>query len=430
MLDRKIELPVRELSDLRLPVVADYTLKNGVRLTALDQGTQPVSRLSMVWPVGCTDIARPAVAEMMIAMLAEGTADMTGAEIADTIERQGAWLNADTTSHLTNLTVHFLNRTASEVLPVVLSVIARSTFPQEVFTRIAHRKAVARAVALKKVETIANEEANRLFFGPGHPLSRSVTPDDYLHADRDEVVRLHREIMLEMKPRVFLAGRVDEATYRSVEAMLESLPLSALQSPLHRVVLPPACPPEGAEGRVRVADSLQSAIRIKAPTITRLNPDHTALQAAVTLLGGYFGSRLMQNLREDKGYTYGISASLFSLPEGGQWVIGTHTDNRHVRGVLGEIDREIDRLCRQAPTEEELAAVRRYTVSSLASLMDSPFSAMNYYMMADANSLPRDYFSRELERLNLLTPEDLRLAAERYLGPAPRVTAIAGDWQN
>jgi predicted Zn-dependent peptidase len=154
------------------------------------------------------------------------------------------------------------------------------------------------------------------------------------------------------------------------------------------------------------------------------------LRFTVFALGGYFGSRLMSNIREEKGYTYGITAALSSLPEGSRIRINCEAGNEYVADVLREIDNEVARLANEEMSDEELAVVKQTVMSSLTALLDSPFTVMDYHRQIDEQNLGEDYYTYQLAELQRFNAARAKEMAQKYLLNCAHVTALAGVKQN
>ena len=179
-----------------------------------------------------------------------------------------------------------------------------------------------------------------------------------------------------------------------------------------------ACTPV-SDARKRIfaerAGAMQSAVRLGMLTIDRNHPDYLKLRVLVTLLGGYFGSRLMSNIREEKGYTYGISAGLFSYPGVSSLVISTETANEYVEPLIREVYREIDRLQNEPVREEELAMVRNYMSGDLCRSYESAFTLVDAWIFLQTSALPPTFFDETLRTIKAITAEDIQRLAQEYL---------------
>ena len=162
------------------------------------------------------------------------------------------------------------------------------------------------------------------------------------------------------------------------------------------------------------------------PSIPRSHPDYETLRAVVVALGGYFGSRLMTVIREEKGLTYGISAALLGHREGSYITISSQCDNRYTNTVVEEIGKEIARLACEPMSEDELTTLKRYIRSNLAASFDTPFSAMDYFTTQRHVGSPPDYLDRQQRALDRLTPNVIMDFARKYLVEPDKYITIAG----
>ena len=153
------------------------------------------------------------------------------------------------------------------------------------------------------------------------------------------------------------------------------------------------------------------------PVIGRENPDFFALKLLCTILGGYFGSRLMSNIREEKGYTYGISSSIAAMRYGSYLTISTQTGTEFTRPLIDEVFAEIDRLRNEPVPTDEFITVQNYLRGDMARTLDSPFSIADYYLSLKSNDLPVEYFAQQDEAIRQLSPGDLLSAAQKISRP-------------
>ena len=422
--DRRMPPPVTGFPDLSLPPFREYRLDNGIRMKVLDSGEEEVCRIALMWPQGVLDTDSPEAVGLMVNLLAEGCAGMSGKEINDLLEENGAWLRTTSALHSTLLVMQTLNSAAPRVLPVLASVIGDATFPEESFLSLRNKTASEKEMATRKPAYQATVLARRGFYGPGHPMAREITAESIGATSREAVIEVYDAILRAVPPVVFVSGRVSGELLETLSASLERIPFGTGKGE-RRVIMPPALS-ENLILTKDMPDSLQTGVRIQIPTVSPDHPDYEALRVAVAALGGYFGSRLMSNIREDKGYTYGISAVLTDLPEGSCVVIACECDNAYSRAVLEETDREIGRLASVPPGEEEMETVRNVLISSMAGILDSPFYISGYAELMESNGLPSGRFSRQFREIISMTPERVAYAAARYIRDARRVVALAG----
>lgn len=427
MLDRTTPPNISEFSQLSLPELKIKTLPNGVTLQILDSGDEAVSRLSIHWPTGPLDVDSPAACNLMANLLSEGCDGLSGKDVTDILESNGAWLKVVPTQHSTVLTLHSINHTAQAIIPLIGKIITTPSFPTESLESLKTKAAADKELASRKPSYQAAIIARQELYGEDHPLAHTVTPDEILSTTRESVVALHKSIILSNKPIAFLSGNITSEIESIVSETLSSIAFDeSSSSRITRRISTPRPYTLRKTCRKEMPESLQTGIRIQIPTISRQHPDYEALRFAVTALGGYFGSRLMSNIREDKGYTYGIGASLIPALEGANIVISCECDNRYTEAVVEEIWREIDRLANESLDEEEMHTVRNLIISSLAGILDSPFTISSFIEQLSSLGLPPETYSRQFFEAVAVTPEKVKAIVQKYLSNTPAVTALAG----
>ncbi|MDE6527554.1 MAG: insulinase family protein [Muribaculaceae bacterium] len=412
---------------MKLPPVERVRLDNGVELVMLDHGRQPVNRITVSWPVGTADTDSPDALRLLRLMLCEGAGVRTGAEIAEIFEYNGAWIKVEAGRHITSITLHSLNKSAEEVVPVIADIIKAPTFPSDTFQRIREKEASASALRRRKVEQMCAELSNVQKFGSGAPLAVAQTPDTIRSVTSEMLTDVYRRLMLGVVPTVYVAGALDSGLMSLVADMAGGIAFGHVADPVARRVVPAPGHSAGERGVVRDEESLQTAIKIALPAVNREHADYELLRYTVFALGGYFRSRLMTNIREDKGFTYGINASLAGCPEGAFVGISCQSDNRFAEAVIEETEKEISRLASEPMGDEELDIVRNTALSGLTAMLDSPFSIMDYHQILDLYGLPHTHYERQLEVLLSLTPDSVMQCAAKHLSDAPRLVALAGN---
>ena len=186
-------------------------------------------------------------------------------------------------------------------------------------------------------------------------------------------------------------------------------------------------PTIGALKVVDKPDAVQSAIAIAIPAVPRRHPHYFKLRVLITLLGGYFGSRLMTNIREEKGYTYGISAVLAGREHCSYIGISTECMTQYTWAVIDEIKVEMERLRNQLVTDEELNTVRQYMISDLVKTLDTPFSVASYVSSTITFGVYPSYYKDQVKAIEQVTPADLQEMARIYLREERMLIAVVGN---
>lgn len=427
MPDRKSQPAVLAFPTLSLPEFEETLLPNGIRLLTLDSGEEKVSRMTLLWNVGVTDVGPQAAYGLMTNLLTEGCDGLSGNEVTDILESNGAWFKATPSRHSTLLTLHSLNHTAPVVFPLLGKIVSSPVFPCDILESLKKKNAAEKQLSLLKPSYQATLLARQTLYGDGHPSGRDVTPAEILSVKREEIVNLHHDTLMANKPTIFLSGCLTDELSSLAKEMISSIHFDETASGrIIRQVVPPPHFTVREVVRKDMPDSLQTGIRIQIPTIPRDHPDYESLRFAIVALGGYFGSRLMTNIREEKGYTYGIGANIAPFLERPEVVISCECDNRYTEDVVKEIWSEINRLASEKMPHEELETVRNIMISNLAGILDSPFSISSFRETTESAGLPADTYSKQFSQAASISAEKIRDAAAKYLVDTPAVTALAG----
>lgn len=291
--------------------------------------------------------------------------------------------------------------------------------------RFLNNKAARIDLEREKVTVLADEAVRGMAYGPDNPLSaterseiiRSFTPGSLsaFHFSRLDPQNIH----------VFFSGRISEKMIETVSQVFSKFPAS---NPVSFTKLTfPVSLPQKRLIHVERPHSSQSAIKMMIPAVGRNHPDFVALRSAVTALGGYFGSRLMLNIREEKGLTYGISAVLLGYPDRSFISISTQTDASTVDEVISLVIKELESM--KDPdtyTNDEIGRLSRLLLSNLATILDTPFSRMDFHQTHIYSDTPADYFDSQEETARKLSPKLLAGIAEKYFDTSKLLTATAG----
>ena len=177
---------------------------------------------------------------------------------------------------------------------------------------------------------------------------------------------------------------------------------------------------------VEKSDALQSSLKMCCFMMDRIHPDFLKARVMVTLFGGYFGSRLMSNIREDKGYTYGIGAGIVNCPGSGVLAISTEADNQYIESIIQEVYLEMDKMCNDLAPQEELEMVRNYMLGDMCRSYEGPFSLSDAWIYTETADLDDDFFTRSLDAIRSVTCEEIRTLAQRYFCKEMLIEVVAG----
>lgn len=421
--DRTVAPPLQSVPAIALPPMTSAMLASGAELKIYDKSPTDVVQLSVVREGGLAEIADPAAAQLFGATLREGSAHYSAGEIAETLDFNGAWLNASVLPHHHLLKFYALRKRLPEVLPVVNDILRAPAFAPEAVERHRESQAGKLEVALRKVKFLADRSSQLAAYGAGHPLVRDVTPDAIRAVRRDDLLAV-AGAWREAPATIYLSGKVTDSVAALVESAFGDLPCGR-RSLIRAVPLSPA--PPGSTRRTALDGASQCAVAMTLPAVSRSHPDYLMLHTAVAALGGYFGSRLMSVVREEKGYTYGISAGLLGQIDGAFISIGAECDPRFVGALIEEVRTQMLRLAEEPPAGDELVRLRQALASGLLEVLETPFTIADYHSTMQTQGIADGYFDSRVRLLRSLEPRHIAAMAERYLRPELLTVSIAGQ---
>ena len=422
-LDRTQQPPVTPFGALSMPLPRILRLNNGIELYIVDKGDQEVCRFDILFEGGRYAGRIPAIADMTGPMLRKGIPGMDAESIAEHLDYYGAWMQTGTTQHYSAISLFSLNRNLDKVLPVISQMITKPSMPLKPFEVLKQQRIQQLEINRQKVSFLAAEAFNSLIFGASHPYARTTSTQDLEAVTLDEICRYHHDYYQNTGIHIILSGRITDEVLHLVHRHFDIL------SPCNTtpVVVAPIAPEAQHTTITHRPAALQSGLRMGMPVIGSEHPDYPLLTMLNLVLGGYFGSRLMTNIREEKGYTYGISSHIVSMREGAYFTIVTETGTEYTRPLIDEVRSEMLQLCNTPIPHDELETARNYLQGRRARALDSPFSMSDYFVSSIISGTPLDYFNTEDEIIRTATADDLMRVARTYLHPDNLYIAIAGD---
>ena len=424
MLDRTLPPIYYPIRDFDLIKPKCITFPNGLQVFMFDTGEQELVRIEWVFGNVFADEHHALLNTCACELLLEGTSTHSSAQIAELVDFHGAFLVPTSGYDQSSLTLFSLNKHLDRLLPLLKDVLTDSIFPEkELATYIRNNKQKLQ-VSLKKSSFVARRLFNRTVFGS---MRYGYVPDvsDYDRITRDALLALYRQQYKPSNGTLIVAGKATDG----VLLMLESLFGGDWQDngvATAPEIAPPLAIPDGRLIVDERADALQSAIRLGCQSIQRSHQDFPGLQVLNTLLGGYFGSRLMANIREDKGYTYNIGSGLASLKHGAFFTIASEVGVDATAPTLAEIEKEIQKLRDEPVAESELTLVRNYMMGSTLGGLENVFSHADKFKNAYFSGLGLDYYDYYTEVVNTITPGELHRLADLYLDYDRMVKVVVG----
>ena len=424
--DRNRRPEIHTIGPLTLESESIRVLQNGITLHIIGGGTTEVCRIGIALPGGTAESTRPGLLEAVALMLPEGSEQTPGQRMSDILESNGAWCGSSVTSHHTLINLFCTCSAFPAVLPMAREMAFSPAFEPEAAKRILHLQSSRAAVNRCKVGFNASAALKPIIYGVDNPIAAIPEPEEIITFTPEEMREAHRSRLDTKGIHIFLAGRIDDGMVEAVVRRFASIRTGIEFSPV-TLTFPDNVGPE--EVVTDMPDALQSAVKMAIPTPGRNDPGFIDMRIAACALGGYFGSRLMTNIREDKGLTYGITAALYGYHDRGYLIVSTETDCANTREVITETVAEIERLKDPASfSPDEVERLRNFFLSNLASVLDSPFQRMDFLQNNIIAGTPTDYFALQHSAIRATTAETIAETARRYFDTSKMVTSIAGKF--
>jgi len=419
-LNRKIAPPVKDAREfeLELPPYVRHTLSNGVEVYAIDLGKVDAMMVSWIFDAGNSYETGNGIAAAANTLLKNGTVTRKAFDISEHFDYYGAYLNRACHHETAELTLHCLNQHFGELVPVVAELLSESTYPEEELAIYKKNVQQRLQVSLKKSDFVAGRLIDSYLYGRDHPYGKYNMPEDYQALRREDLVEFYRRHYRNGTCRIIAAGKLPDDLIPLLQKYIGVLPFG---KPAADAGIPqfPILPADQKRYRVtNDPDGVQGSIRIARNFPNRHHPDFQRFQVLNNVFGGFFGSRLMTNIREDKGYTYGIHSFLVNNRQESALMISTEAGKEVCEPAIAEVYKEMKELREELIDDEELQMARNFAIGTVLGDLDGPFHVASRWKSILLNGLDENYFREGIRIVKTITSEELRELAVKWLDPA------------
>jgi predicted Zn-dependent peptidase len=399
-------------------------LSNGVPVYLLGNGTVDLLRVEFVFQAGQVMEEKHLEASAANAMLTEGTLAHDANAINDLIDSTGAALTHAADKDTAGLVTVTLTRKLEEVMALAQEVLFRPSFPEKEFRMLTERRVQAFHTNRQKTSVIAREAFYEALCGSSNPYGRITKEEDYRSLTTEDLGRFHGKHYRPENMYITVAGREPEQAL----PVLDTYFAQAGSGIWQKTPVPEPRFDVSGPGFIfrEVPGSVQSTVRMGWRGITRDHPDYMELQVATMILGGYFGSRLMRRIREEKGYTYGIHAVAGAFHGIGYITIMTDVANAYRDETLSEIRTEIEKLRNEEVSDDEMTLVRNHLMGEIARMFDGPFAVADAVRGIIDYDTGADYYTRFADTVKTVTPGRIREIFNTWFRPGEAYEIIAG----
>lgn len=400
---------INKVVDIPIPNVETLNI-SGVPCSIVRGANQPLVKLDISFAAGEAYNQNPLLAMFTNQMLLESTQKHTAQEIAEQLDYLGIEVIPSNGMIYSTLSMICLTKHFEKAWNILSEMITKPKFDSLDLETLVEIKRKQFLIELENVNHLARRYFKQAVFGKNHPYGKLYELEDFNNISTKQLIAHYQRLYNKDNLRIFISGDVMNKHLKTMEKDFRFS-----NSPSTRTPIPTSFESLPQKIFIHKDKTVQSAIRIGKLTISKHHPDYHSLQIAIAILGGYFGSKLMQELRERKGYTYGIGAFTMSLKETGYIVITTEVNSNYTQQAIQAIYEVIEHFCKNPISEEEMENARAYLMGEFLRLFDGSFNIMEAYKAMNDLGLGMEQYAQFLQKLKHIQPYEILSIAQRYL---------------
>ena len=392
-----------------------FTLDNGVPVYTIDAGAQDVIQIEWVFYAGNWFEKGNSIAAATNFMLKNGTTSRTAFQLNEDFEYYGAYSNRTCYNETATVTLHTLTKHLDKLLPVVNDMLTNATFPEEELVIFKQNSKQRLQVKLQKCEFVAGRLIDNYLYGEQHPYGKFAGMQDLDALTTDDIKEFYKNYYINGQCAIFVSGKLPADLEQQLNENFGKLSITKPTYKVNKIETVQA-----AQKKYRIDNdpkSVQGAIRIASNFPGRQDPDFKKVIVLNNVFGGFFGSRLMMNIREDKGYTYGIHSYLQNHLQETAWLVSTEAGRDVCEATIEEVYKEMKLLRDEPIDDEDLLLVQNYMMGSLLGDLDGPFQIMAKWKNIILNNMDEQYFYDSIDAIKNTSAEELQALAQKYLQP-------------
>ena len=393
-----------------------YKLDNGVDVYNVQAGTEEVVQIEWVFRAGNWFEEQKLVASAANFLIKNGTRNKSAYEINEFVDFYGAYLNRSCYNETAVVSLHCLSKQLEHILPLVQEILVDAVLPEEELLIYKQNMKQRLAVNLKKCDFIAGRKIDALLFGDHHPYGVYSEMNDYDALQQHALADYYNVFYKNGHCTIFSAGILPSNYQQLLNKYFGSLPFNKTATKeISHAILPSS---QKKWNILNDAEGVQGAIRIARACPLPTDPVFPKLQVLNVLFGGFFGSRLMTNIREDKGYTYGIYSYLMNHIHASAILISTEAGRDVCEATVKEVYHEMDQLRMHEVGKKELLLVKNYLIGTLLGDLDGPFHIIGRWKNLILHGMNESHFNYYVDVIKSIESKELKQLAEEYLHPA------------
>jgi hypothetical protein len=416
-MNRKIAPPIKDAIEynLLLKPYDHFVLDNGIHVYSVNAGAQEVIQLEMVYYAGNSYEQQKGIASATNFLLKNGTSTKTAFQINEAFDYYGGYCSRACYNETATITLHSLTKHIDNLLPIVYEMLTDAVFSQEELDIFKQNSQQRLKVNLQKADFIAGRLIDSYVYGEQHPYGVYTHPLDIDNLTVEKCKAFYNQYYINGNCVIFVSGNFPEGIKEKLNNQFGQLKVNQQLVYTPHITTTPAI-----QKKYRIENdpsAVQGAIRLASPFPTRQHPDFKKAMVLNTVFGGFFGARLMSNIREDKGYTYGIYSYIQNHLQHTAWVVSTDAGKDVSEATIEEVYKEMKRLREEKISEEELLLVRNYMIGGILGELDGPFQIMAKWKNIILNNVDENYFYDSVREIKTVSADELLALANKYLHP-------------
>lgn len=423
MLDRSIPPPIHQIKSLKFPSVDRYLLDNGIEVIEVNQGTQDILRIEVIYDASRPVEDKELASRITAAMQKEGTKNYTSEALAEKIDYYGSSINSGSNLDFSYFSVFVLNKYFGEVMPILAEVLQQPTFPDSELTQYKEITLEKLKSNMAKSDLVSYRKITEEMYGIDHPYGYNSSEQNILAITQADLKHHFSTYHTSDRCQIVICGKLNESIRSIINNTLgqvkTSSPKKEYQTPNIAI--------HNALHRVKSEQEHQTAIKIGRRMFNRRDEDFAPAFMLNTILGGFFGSRLMDSIRENLGYTYNIYSSLEPLVYDGYFTINTEVSNDLVEPTIKEIYNQINILQQEKISDKELSMVRNYVMGNFLNMVDGPFRVGNVMKTLSVSKMQIEEYETIIDQIYNCSADQIQNMAQKYLQRKDMIEVMVGS---
>jgi predicted Zn-dependent peptidase len=419
MLDRNTPPSFQKSNSFTLIQPKKIGLPNGLTITVVPGGEQEVAKIELIFKAAKWHETQPGISYFTAQLLQKGTLTKNSFQISSELDQHGVHLEITPGYDFTSIILYGLTKNIDRFFELIREIITKPTFPELELQQAKDIYIQGLKINLEKTSYLASRLLRQTLFGKEHPYGCDADVTDVENIQRQSLVSFHEDHFIDFE--IICSGKFTEALTKSLTETLGGVPITKRNNRViekKEVVKPTPF--------LEKENTVQSSIRLGKKIISRIHPDYPALLLLNHILGGYFGSRLMKNIREEKGLTYGIYSSIAALKNDSYLSIGADVNKENRQLTIQEIKNELKKLSTHRISKGELITAKNHFIGSLQAEITTPFAHADKIKNIMLFGLPGDYYQALLNKIDLLDETNLIETAQKYFDTESFSVVAAG----